>query len=646
MLKNNLILFIFLSFNLLSFNAQDINFYWNNANTHFNNKEYHKTIKYCDSILSFESQIPDNTKAQVLILQAQSFSAISKYENAKKSIDKAKELNIKKDKTNLFLALTEGDINLSLRKYKSAISSYENALTLSTGNKDKLEINNDIAYAYSKLKDYKEAINYTNKSIELAQLIGDKKSTITNEIELSKLYSNYGNYSASINTLSLAKEHSENLGNYKKNQIEKIDLLINENKSNSESAATGFDAEQDIATLELIEDITISKAKSIAEIEKLSVKMQLTEYRIKAQADEYQKKILIEKLKRIEKEKELEISEATNTITKAKLRAKEAKLKEEKALSEKRKLLIYGTSIVIVLSTFAILALFFLIRVKQKSNKALKTKNVLIEKQKTDIKNKADQIHDSIQYARKIQQAILPSSHSFKKTFSNSFVYLNPKEKVSGDFFWFFQNNSYKYAAAIDCTGHGVPGAFMTIICHQIINDIINRNKNIKPSEILTQASERLSNVFKQSSEELGIKVKDGMDLSLVRIDTFNKVLLHAGARNPLYIIREGKLIELKGSRKSISANNSALAQINFEDNEFTFSKNDTLYLFSDGFVDQKGEKSQKKYYYKNFRNKLISISEFPLSNQRDLLNKEFISWKGGYEQLDDVLIIGIDPLS
>lgn len=641
-------LILVLLFSLIFVNnefAQDINKYWSEANQNYNNKNYKTTIKYCDSVLEYKNKLGDKTKAQVYVLQAQSYFEVNKKKEAKAAILEAKKMSISDNKLKLYIAHTDGDINLGDKDYSSAIESFKTALTLTNNEKEKLKLFKDISYAYSKIKKYKDAIDYCEKSIQSAKTLNETKEEVKGELELSKQYSNYGNYDKALTALKAAKENSSKIGNYKLNEIEQTEKLLEENKNNSESATTDFDVDEDVATLKLIENITISKAKSVAEIEKLSEKMQLVEYRIKAQADEYEKQILTQKLKTIEKEKELEISEVTIAKTKAELTAKEAKLSEEKALSEKRKTLIYGSLIVLVLAALAILTLILLFRNKQKSNKALRVKNTLIEKQKSDIKNKADQIHDSIQYARKIQQAILPSVNSFKKTFLNSFIYLNPKEKVSGDFFWVYKTEKYRFAAAIDCTGHGVPGAFMTIICRQILNDIVIQNPNIKPSEILTKASKQLEVAFKQYNEELGLEVKDGMDLSLIRIDNFNN-LLHSGARNPLYIIREKELIELKGTRKSVSASNTAIIDVSFEDNELKLLANDYIYFFSDGFVDQKGEKTEKKYYYKNFRETLKKLAEQPIEEQLKSLNHEFINWKGNQEQLDDVLIIGIDPMS
>lgn len=626
--------------------SQDLNKIWESANKNFNQNNYDKSIVFCDSLLEFENQLDNQTLAQIHLLKAQNLQEQRNYKSALNSIHEARSKKISDSKVSKYIYLTEGDISLSLKKYNLATTAFKQALDLSSSETEKASILDDLSFAYTKLKKDKTAINYTLNSIDIYKKLNKNKNIITNYIALSKLYSNYGNYSESLKTLNKTIELSKQNNNYKLAQIEDLKTLVEKNKDNNEEAITEFDKDKEIETLELIEDITIEKAKSIEEIEKLSSKMQLVEYRIKAQADEYEKKILNEKLKTLQKEKELEISEAKVAKTNAELETKEAKLKEEQALSEKRRVLIFGSMIVIALATFTIIVLIRLFRNKQKSNIALTSKNALIEQQKSDIKHKADQIHDSIQYARKIQQAILPNIHAFKRIFSKSFIYLNPKEKVSGDFYWHYENEQHKYLAAIDCTGHGVPGAFMTIICNQIFKEIIEKDKNLLPSQILESASLKLAEAFKQYSTELGIKVKDGMDLSLIRIDKQNKKLTHSGARNPLYIVRQKELIEIKGTRKSVSADNAELNKIEFKDTVFSLLPNDLIYLFSDGFADQKGEANNKKYYYKNFRNKLINISEQPLDKQRDELNAEFINWKGNYEQLDDVLVIGIDPLA
>ncbi len=625
--------------------AQDINSFWNNANSNYKQKEYTNATLYCDSILEFKNQLDSKTIAQVYLLQAQSLFELGKVSKAEKAINNAQVLKIENPKIQNYIALTRGDIALKSKDYKTAINAFEKALTFAKSSKEKLKLAKDLSYVSAKRKKYKEAIKYGEEALALSRKIGDQKEEVKSGLILTKLYSNYGNYDASQAILDEIKEVSTVINDYKKRDIEKVEKSLEENKLTKETVTTDFDEDKKEETALFIQDIKFENVKSLQEIEELSEKMQLVEYRIKAQADEYEKRLLKEQLNTLEKEKQLELSKLTVEKTKAELLAKDAKLSQEKVLSEKRKVVLYATLGVLFLASLAILMLFFLFRNKKRSNKALMIKNKLISEQKSAIKSKSDQIHDSIQYAQKIQQAILPSVGAFKSIFPKSFIYLNPKEKVSGDFFWFHQARNYRYAAAIDCTGHGVPGAFMTIICRQILNDIVSQNPEYKPSEILTLASKQLEVSFLQYNNDLSIEVKDGMDLSLIRIDEENN-LLHSGARNPLYLIRNNELIELKGTRKSVSALNTMLIDIPFKDNMIQLLQNDYIYFFSDGFVDQKGERTAKKYYYKNFRDTLRNIAMCPIDHQLEAIKTEFETWKGNQEQLDDVLIIGIDPFA
>jgi len=365
--------------------------------------------------------------------------------------------------------------------------------------------------------------------------------------------------------------------------------------------------------------------------------MQIIEYKIKAQADEYEKKLLKEQLKTLEKEQEL-------VLSKAKLDVTNATLREEQALNAKKKVQLMGGIIVLILLIVVIIILIVLYRFKQKTNNALVLKNEEIANQKNEIEKKAKHIEDSIQYSRKIQQALLPSVSSFESIFPNSSIYLNPKEKVSGDFFWHFKINNISYASAVDCTGHGVPGAFMTIICKQILDEIIIELGNPLPSEILELASTKITNLFaKHNPDPLSI-VKDGMDLSIFRYNSTTHELLHAGARNPLYLIRNEELIELKGNSRSVGHSSIAVDKREvFTNNTLQIVKGDRIFLFSDGFPDQKGGEKNKKYFYKPFRNLLLKASTKPLNEQKDLLSTAFNKWIGKNEQIDDVLILAIE---
>ena len=274
--------------------------------------------------------------------------------------------------------------------------------------------------------------------------------------------------------------------------------------------------------------------------------------------------------------------------------------------------------------------------------------NLLIEKRLLEAKvaertaelaAKNKDITDSIRYAERIQRAILPPDELIKSALPDSFVFYRPKDIVSGDFYWINPGEDKVLFSAIDCTGHGVPGAFMSIVGHNLLDKIVKEEKYRTPSEILDRLNNSVSTTLRQTSESDA--VKDGMDMALLGLDFKNNKLEYAGANNGVYIIRNGELIETKGNRFAIGSFIRGEKR-KFDNHTFDLQKGDLIYVFSDGYPDQFGGESGKKYKYKPFKEFLLSIHEKSMSEQHKLLEQDFINWLGDYSQIDDVLVIGV----
>ncbi len=263
-----------------------------------------------------------------------------------------------------------------------------------------------------------------------------------------------------------------------------------------------------------------------------------------------------------------------------------------------------------------------------------------IEEQKKLIEEKNKDITDSINYAKRIQDAILPEQTSLTSIFSESFVLFKPKDIVSGDFYWFTEYGNKKIIAAADCTGHGVPGALMSMIGSNILNKIILDEGITQPNLILNRLNEEVRTALKQ--RENTSETRDGMDISIITI-TDNE-LQYAGAHRPLFIINNSQ----KGNElKEIKANKFSIGGIQEEKRVFTnhiltLQKNDALYLSSDGYADQFGGESGKKLMTKNFKELLLKIQNDSMKKQKQFLNDSIEGWKGSREQVDDILVIGI----
>ena len=301
----------------------------------------------------------------------------------------------------------------------------------------------------------------------------------------------------------------------------------------------------------------------------------------------------------------------------------------------------YGFYILLVLS---VVYIYVRNRTKklQKANDALRTKQLAaleIAKQREELAVKNKNITDSINYAKRIQEAMLPSEYLFRKLLPDSFIYFNPKDIVSGDFYWVTEKESKIFIAAVDCTGHGVPGAFMSIIGYDLLRNITKEQGVENPSQILNLLNLGISETFSKHANESS--VKDGMDVSLLVIDRNNKLLEYAGAFNPLYIARDNKIIEVKGNRFAVGKLEGN------EDNKFDnhvipYKDKDMVYIFSDGYADQFGGPLGKKFKFRRFRHLLLTINSLPLLKQKAFLEENFDSWKGQLEQVDDILVIGI----
>jgi Serine phosphatase RsbU, regulator of sigma subunit len=284
-----------------------------------------------------------------------------------------------------------------------------------------------------------------------------------------------------------------------------------------------------------------------------------------------------------------------------------------------------------------------IVYIKVRERNLVREKNILEEKvkertaevvkvnQELAMKNK--DITDSILYARRIQNALLPP----ELPIDNTFVVFKPRDIVSGDFFWFTSEKNKIWIAAVDCTGHGVPGAFMSIIGHNSLNNIIKELRITKPSEILDKLDDEVAVTLHQYHKDN--QIHDGMDIALVCYDTKTRKLEYSGAFNPLWIVRNGELIEVRANRFAIGLAPGFVK--GFTNHEVTIEPGDTLYMFSDGYADQFGGHDGKKLKIGNFKELILSLQNLPMNKQKQRLEEFLETWKGENSQVDDVLVIG-----
>jgi len=268
----------------------------------------------------------------------------------------------------------------------------------------------------------------------------------------------------------------------------------------------------------------------------------------------------------------------------------------------------------------------------------IETQRDEIEQQRDKIVRQNEEITQSIVYAKRIQTAAMPNKDSISKIIPEHFVLFKPRDIVSGDFYWIGQKDCKTIIAAADCTGHGVPGAFMSMLGLSFLNDIVTRNEETQPALILNTLRLYIKTTLSQSGTEG--ETKDGMDIAICVIDTCDNTIQFAGAYNPLYYIKDGTLTEIKGDKMPVGIHLNEKA--NFTNHILSCDGIDMIYLFSDGFADQFGGDKNSKFLSKRFKELLMRIHKMPVSVQHKLLNESFESWKGENFQVDDVLVFGI----
>jgi serine phosphatase RsbU (regulator of sigma subunit) len=540
-----------------------VNIYGNLGTIYFVNKDNEKAIYYFKNALEGASEDDYNTRAQVTHNIGSAYISLKDYEKALTYLRESEQYRIKQNQENL-LSLAYNQISIAymnLNEMDSAIYYVFKALKIVEKEDfySQLYIYTHLADIELKQKNYKTAIEYAKKALDLARMID-----------------NLASLEVLTHTLSMAYEKTKNIDSayayFKEYKI------IHDSINNSE-AAKKLVAEQ----------LTFEHEKENALKEK-----------------EYQSTLLVEKTK------------------------------QEQQL------------IIIIISIISLIGVIIMFTILSKKFKVTKQQKLVIEE-----KNK--EITDSIQYAKRIQAAILPSNKAVKKHLPNSFILYKPKDIVAGDFYWMESSSSFSSQeeeipfplgdsgeaiilfAAADCTGHGVPGAMVSVVCNNALNRSVREYGLKDPGKILDKTREIVIEEFEKSDDE----VKDGMDIALCSLkqENGNWKLKYAGAHNPLWIIRKGEIIETKANKQPIGKYDNIAP---YTTHNFNLEKGDTIYIFSDGYVDQFGGEKGKKYKAQAFRLLLLAMQHENMETQKRLINEAFETWRGDIEQIDDVCIIGV----
>ncbi|MDG2344134.1 MAG: SpoIIE family protein phosphatase [Flavobacteriales bacterium] len=346
---------------------------------------------------------------------------------------------------------------------------------------------------------------------------------------------------------------------------------------------------------------------------------------------------IINNLKQEEKYNLLRQADSIKNANKILLHEAEIKIQKEENRRERAINLTLLISVLLI-SIFTVIVYVNYQKTKNQK-KTISLQHIELDESHKELNQTHKEIKDSINYAKKIQDALLTSNNYIKKILPTSFVFYKPKDIVSGDFYWAHKSKKGKiFFTVSDCTGHGVPGALMSMIGNSLLNENIIENNIEDPSEILNNMRNKITKLLNQ--EGVDNESKDGMHMALCSLDTKSNTLEYAGAFNPLIHISNGELKELKADSQPIALYSGEVKP--FTKHTIKLKSGDTIYLYSDGFQDQFGGEKNKKYMTKRFKNFLFEVSKLPIENQYQSIDKEFKNWKGNEEQVDDVCIMGV----
>lgn len=539
-----------------------------------------------------------------------------------------------------------GNIYKTQHDFPKALSYFFKALKINEeiGNKNWEAANlNNIGIVYMSEEDYFKALSSFLKALEIAKELGNKYGISITQSNIGKIYNHQGDSAFSMGNLSFAKTEKYP----KAMEFYFSSLKISEEIGDKHGIAINLghigslyrkqekyqDAEKYLLqSLALCKELgTLNYLRQIEEsLSKLYYEK--GEYK-KAYEHLQQYGIAMDSLFSIEKEQDITRKEMNYEYEK---KEQAAKLEQEKKVAlhqaELKQQTLQRNSFIV---GFALMLMLAGVSYRSYRNKRKAFEKIAEQKKLVEEKNK--EILDSITYAKRIQTAILPPQKLVKEYLQQSFILYKPKDIVAGDFYWLENVGDKILFAAADCTGHGVPGAMVSVVCNNGLNRSVREFGLLDPGKILDKTREIVIGEFEKSEDE----VKDGMDISLCALNTSTGNLTWAGANNPLWIIRKNatEIEEFKADKQPIGK----LHQMNsFTTHALNLNSGDSIYIFTDGYADQFGGEKGKKLKSSGLKGLLLSIANKPMQEQKEIIDQTFETWKGNLEQIDDVCVIGV----
>lgn len=526
-----------------------------------------------------------------------------------------------------YIYKNQGDTSKALEYYNKSLKVYEEI-----GSKEGVAYNlHNIGVIYSNRGDTPKAMDYYLKSLELREEVGDKRGIANSLHTLGILFNRKGETSKALEYLYKSLKISEDMGSKRNTantlgSIAKVLLNTGQVTEAKKHATRAMKLAQELGFPENIRNVTGLLSEIYAKENKGMLALEMYQLHI-LMRDSINNDRNLKASTKQEAKYEYEKQKAIDDLKNEKLIAIE---KQEK---EKQQILTIATAGSLGLVVIFLIFVFNRLRVTKKQKLVIEEQKEIVEIAHHELEEKNQEIMDSITYAKRIQSAILPPDKVVKEYLQDSFILYKPKDIVAGDFYWMEQKNGKVLFAAADCTGHGVPGAMVSVVCNNALNRSVREHGLTDPGEILDKSREIVIQEFEKSDEE----VKDGMDIALCSLE--KNILQYAGAHNPLWIIRKGEVLETKANKQPIGKFDNKEP---YTTHSFELQKGDSIYIFSDGYVDQFGGEKRKKFKVKAFRALLLSIQDKSMEEQKIIIDEVFDAWKGELEQIDDVCVIGV----
>ncbi|MCW3085476.1 MAG: hypothetical protein JWP12_2842 [Bacteroidetes bacterium] len=547
-----------------------------------------------------------------------------------KALKLREEISDKRGVASLYCNI--GNVYRNQDNFAEALDYYTKALKLAqeVGNKQLQAVDiSNIGIIYAHQNNADKALDNFTKALKLNEEIGNKVGISTCLGNIGLIYCTKGDYDKALDCYFKAVKIDEENGNKngKTRELNNIGSLYIRQKKYAEAEkylTQSLLMAKEIGSKSLIEDNYVFFAR-----------LDSAQGNYKQALEHYKMYIIYRDSITNEQVREKNMQMAMQYDFDKKQAAVQAAQEKKDAISgqekRKQKILIAAISGGLFLLFVIAVIIFRSLRVTQQQKKIITEKSEQLGEALKSVK-------DSITYAKRIQQAKLPKQEDIDTAFRDNFILFRPKDIVSGDFYYFHKNERGIYIAAVDCTGHGVPGAFMSLIGYEKLEEAITHSND--PSEILNQLNKRIKTSLKQTDNTAS--TRDGMDIALCEVDLLTRTIKYAGANRPLWIIRNGSNVveEIKATKKAIGGLTDDNQQ--FETHEIHLNSGDAFYIFSDGYADTFSGKTNKKLTTRKFKELLLSVKDTNMLSQKTFLNDFIKEWQAGTEPVDDILVMGI----